>query len=221
MNSPKPLHCRAALLLICACALACAAQAQSVVLSGVLGGKALLTVDGGPPRSVAVGQSHQGVKVIAVQANQAEIEINGTRQTLRLGQGPLSAENLGQEADDRRIVLHAVSNGHFKTQGQINGSSVQFMVDTGASFVAIGVADAQRMGIDLNTAQPAMMGTANGAAQGWRVKLNAVRVGNVTVHEVDAVVMPAAMPYALLGNSFLTRFQMTRTNDRLVLERRY
>lgn len=212
---------RAALLLLAAGLIAGLAQAQTVVLSGILGGKALLVVDGGPPRSVAVGQSHQGVKVLSVEATQAEVEVNGARQTLRLGQGPVSAEEASPGADSQRIVLQAVSNGHFLTQGQINGGSVRFMVDTGASFVAIGVADAQRLGINLRTAQPAVMGTANGATQAWRVKLNSVRVGNVTVHEVDAVVMPAPMPYALLGNSFLTRFQMTRTNDELVLQRRY
>lgn len=212
---------RAALLLLATGLLAGATQAQTVVLSGILGGKALLVVDGGPPRSVAAGQSHQGVKVLSVETSQAEVEVNGTRQTLRLGQGPVSAEAASPEADSQRIVLQAVSNGHFLTQGQINGGSVRFMVDTGASFVAIGVADAERLGINLRTAQPAVMGTANGATQAWRVKLNSVRVGDVTVHEVDAVVMPAPMPYALLGNSFLTRFQMTRTNDQLVLQRRY
>lgn len=212
---------RAALLLLAAGLLAGMAQAQSVVLSGILGGKALLVVDGGPPRGVAVGQSHQGVKVLSVETSQAEVEVNGTRQTLRLGQGPVSAEAGSPDADSQRIVLQAVSNGHFLTQGQINGGSVRFMVDTGASFVAIGVADAERLGVNLRTAQPAVMGTANGATQAWRVKLNSVRVGDVTVHEVDAVVMPAPMPYALLGNSFLTRFQMTRTNDQLVLQRRY
>jgi aspartyl protease family protein len=212
---------RAALLLLATGLLAGVAQGQTVVLSGILGGKALLVVDGGPPRSVAVGQSRQGVKVLSVETTQAEVEVNGTRQTLRLGQGPVSAEEASPEAGSQRIVLQAVSNGHFLTQGQINGGSVRFMVDTGASFVAIGVADAQRLGINLRTAQPAVMGTANGATQAWRVKLNSVRVGDVTVHEVDAVVMPAPMPYALLGNSFLTRFQMTRTNDELVLQRRY
>lgn len=215
------MNCRAALLLTAACALAGMAQAQSVVLSGVLGSKALLVVDGGPPRSVAVGQSHQGVTVIAVEPSRAEVEIKGVRQTLRMGEGPMGSEDAPAGGDSGRIVLQAVSNGHFLTQGQINGNSVRFMVDTGASFIAIGIADAQRMGINLKTAQPAVMGTANGATQAWRVKLNSVRVGNVTVHEVDAVVMPAPMPYALLGNSFLTRFQMTRTNDQLVLERRY
>lgn len=212
---------RRALLLLAACALSGAAQAQSVVLSGILGGKALLMVDGGRPRSVAVGQSHQGVKVVAVGANEAEVEINGVRQTLRLGQAPVSAEETSASTDQQRIVLQAVGNGHFMALGQINGSSARFMVDTGASYVAVGAADAERMGINLKTAQPTVMSTANGAAQAWRVKLNSVRIGSVTVHEVDAVVMSASMPYALLGNSFLSRFQMTRTNDQLVLERRY
>lgn len=215
------MHRRPALLLLTGCILAGAAQAQSAVLSGVLGGKALLVVDGGPPRSVAVGQSHQGVKVIAVGASQAEVEIQGVRQTLRMGEGPVGLEDDVAGRGDGRIVLQAVSNGHFMTLGQINGHSVRFLVDTGASYVALGAAEAERLGINLRAAQAGVMGTANGTTQGWRVKLNSVRVGSVTVHEVDAVVLPATIPYALLGNSFLTRFQMTRTNDQLVLERRY
>lgn len=211
---------RATLLAACLL-LASLAQAQSVALSGLLGGKALLVVDGAPPKSVAAGETHRGVKVISTQANQAVVEIGGARQTLLLGAAPVSMGGQDRGEGDRRIVLQAGGNGHFLTLGQINGGSVRFMVDTGASYVALGAADAQRLGINLATAEPAVMGTANGAVQAWRVKLGSVRVGNVNVHEVDAVVMPAAMPYVLLGNSFLTRFQMTRTNDQLVLERRY
>jgi aspartyl protease family protein len=65
------------------------------------------------------------------------------------------------------------------------------------------------------------MSTANGVIQGWHIKLSSVRVGDVTVHGVDAVVSSGSMPYVLLGNSFLTHFQMTRANDQMVLERRY
>jgi aspartyl protease family protein len=64
------------------------------------------------------------------------------------------------------------------------------------------------------------MNTANGAAQGWLIKLSSLRIGDVEVYEVDAVVGPN-MPYALLGNSFLSRFSMNRTSDLMVLERRY
>ena len=65
-----------------------------------------------------------------------------------------------------------------------------------------------------------MMSTANGSVQGYRIKLDSVRVGDVEVFGVDAVVTPQAMPYMLLGNSFLTRFQMLRENDQMTLTRR-
>jgi len=209
-------------LLLCALALTGAAQAQTVVLSGILGGKALLVVDGGPPRSVAVGQSHQGVKVVDVQAGQALVEIGGARQTLRLGEGPVSAPPAeGEGGDQRRIVLHAGSNGHFRTPGQINGRTVNFIVDTGASVVSLSVTDADAIGLPYKSGQTVQVSTANGVTVGWRIMLSSVRLGSVDVYNVEALVTPAPMPYVLLGNSYLTRFQMTRTNDQMVLERRY
>jgi len=209
-------------LLLCALALTGAAQAQTVVLSGILGGKALLVVDGGPPKSLAVGQSHQGVKVVGVQAGQALVEIGGARQTLRLGEGPVSASPAhGEAGDQRRIVLHAGSNGHFRAQGQINGRAVTFLVDTGASAVSVGAAEADRIGLNYRAGQPVQMQTANGSTTGWLIKLHSVRLGSTDVFDVEAIVSAASMPYVLLGNSYLTRFQMTRTNDQMVLERRY
>ncbi len=215
------MNCRA-LLLLCAIAMGGVAQGQTVVLSGILGGKALLVVDGGPPRSVAVGQSHQGVKLIGIQASQALVEIGGARQTLRLGEGPVSAPALeGEAGDQRRIVLHAGSNGHFRTPGQINGRTVNFIVDTGASVVSLSVTDADAIGLPYKSGQTVQVSTANGVTVGWRIMLSSVRLGSVDVYNVEALVTPAPMPYVLLGNSYLTRFQMTRTNDQLVLERRY
>lgn len=215
---------RPALLLACAALLGWAgtAHAQSVVLSGMLGSRALLVVDGGQPKSVGVGQTHQGVKVISTQSGQAVVEIGGERHTLRMGEAPLSAGgSAGSSRDNDRIVLHAGSNGHFRSPGQINGRAVTFLVDTGASAVGLSVADAERIGLNYKAGQPVQLSTANGVSIGWLVKLDAVRLGSVDVYNIDAVVSPAAMPLVLLGNSFLTRFQMTRTNDQLVLEKRY
>lgn len=208
--------------LLCALALVGSAQAQTVVLSGVLGSKALLVVDGAPPKSVAAGETHRGVKLLSAQGNQAEVEIAGKRQILRLGEGPVSAAPGTPEAGDRRrIVLHAGSNGHFRTPGQINGRTVNFLVDTGASVVSMSVTDAEAIGLRYQSGQTVQVNTANGVTVGWRVKLSTVRLGSLDVHEVEALVTPAPMPYVLLGNSYLTRFQMTRTNDQLVLEQRY
>ena len=119
------------------------------------------------------------------------------------------------------MVLAAGSGGHFLTQGQINGRTVQLVVDTGASVVSLSTADAQRIGLNYKNGQPAQLSTANGVIPAWRVKLGSVRVGDVVVYDVDGVVSAGAMPYVLLGNSFLSRFQMTRTNDQMVLDKRF
>ncbi len=219
-------HLRAVLLSLAgvAAALPPLAAAQSVALRGVLGCKALLVIDGGTPRALAAGDSLQDVRVLQVSGDTAEVEIKGRRQTLRLGEAPISLGGRGAAAGDpalgRRVVLKADNRGHFIERGQINGKTMVYMVDTGASSVAIGRSDAERMGLPFLKGQPVMMRTANGDAQGWSLRLDSVRVGDVEVFGVDAVVAPLAMPYVLLGNSFLAHVQMTRQGSEMVLERR-
>jgi aspartyl protease family protein len=207
-------------LFIAACATFHWASAQSVALSGVLGSKALLVVNGGAPKALAAGDVHQGVKIISVNGEQATIDIKGQRSTMRVGDSPVSIGTQRDTSSSNKIVLPLASGGHFLAQGLINGKPIQFMVDTGATTVALGLDDAKRMGIDYQKGRPVRMGTANGVAQGWLVKLNSVKIGDVEVYEVEAIVGPN-MPYALLGNSFLSRFSMNRTSDQMVLERRY
>lgn len=212
----RSLFTGAALLLACA-----AACAQAVALQGMLGGKALLIVNGGAPRTVAAGDSYQGVKVVSTSGDQAVLEINGKRHTLRVGDAPASVGASGGAARGNRIVLTAGSGGHFLTQGAINGRAVQFMVDTGATMISLGAADAERLGLNYKAGEQGRMSTANGVATAWKMTLGSVRIGDVEVYNVDAVVSPQPMPYVLLGNSFLTRFQMKRDNDQMVLERRF
>ncbi|KQP18064.1 TIGR02281 family clan AA aspartic protease [Pseudorhodoferax sp. Leaf267] len=195
------------------------ASAQTVGLAGVMGQRALLMVDGGTPRSVAVGDSYQGIKVVALRGDQADLEIGGKRLTLRMGESPASVGARGT-AGTTRIVLTSDSRGHFISQGRINGKLMQFMVDTGATTLAISAPEAERMGIAYRNGQPVNMSTANGVAQGWRVQLDTVRVGDVELSGLEAVVVPMPLPYVLLGNNFLGRFQMTRSNEQMVLERR-
>ena len=209
------------MVLLAVLALAGGAAAQSVSLQGMLGSRALLVVDGGEPRGVAPGDSWQGVKVLSTSGDQAVVEIKGKRHTLRIGDSQVSIGGSGQNARSR-IVLTAGSGGHFLTAGTINGRAVQFMVDTGASVIGLTVSDAERFGVDYKNGQPVRMQTANGAVPGWRVKLASVRIGDVELYDVDAVVGLQSMgPYVLLGNSFLSRFQMRRDNEQMVLERRF
>jgi len=197
-----------------------AASAQSVALQGMLGSKALLIVDGTAPKTVAPGETHKGVKVISTSGDEAVVEIAGKRHLLRVGDAPASVGG-AIAVRGNRIVLTAGSGGHFTTPGTINGQAVQFLVDTGATSIAMGVPEAERIGLNYKSGQPAIGSTANGTVTMWRVKLGSVRIGDVEVHNVDASVLPAGMPYVLLGNSFLGRFQMRRDNDQMVLDLRY
>jgi aspartyl protease family protein len=198
------------------------ALAQSVALQGMLGNKALLIVGGGAPKTVAPGESWQGVKVVSTAGDEAVVEVNGKRHTLRVGDAPASVGGSGGAVPrGSRIVLTAGSGGHFFTPGQINGRTVNFVVDTGATSIALGATEADRIGLDYKKGQLGYSSTANGVVTTYRVRLNSVRIGDVEIFDVEASVLPAAMPVVLLGNTFLSRFQMTRQNDQMVLERRY
>ena len=195
------------------------ASAQTVALQGMLGSKALLIVGGGAPRAVAPGETHQGVKVISTSGDQAVVLVDGRRVTLRVGEAPANVGGAAPSGGDR-IALTADGRGHFIAQGSINNRPVQFMVDTGASVVAIGQGEADRLGLNYKSGRQVMMNTANGAAPGWLFKINTLRVGDVVAYEVDTVVTPAAMPAILLGNSFLNRFNMRRDGDQMMLIKR-
>jgi len=197
------------------------AHAESVVLAGMMGSKALLVVNGAAPKTVAAGETHQGIKVVSTLGDQAVIEQSGKRHTLRVGDAPVNMGASGGGGGGTRIALTESSGGHFMTAGQINGRAVQFMVDSGATHIVMSLLDAERAGIDYKNGQRVRMTTANGETQGFRIKLNSVRVGDVEVYNVDAVVTPQSMPFTLLGNSFLTRFQMKRENNLMTLDKRY
>lgn len=192
--------------------------AQTVALTGSLGSKALLVIDG-TPRTVAVGATADGVRLVSLADGRAVVDIGGRRQTLVLGGSQVMVGSPGKGGG--RIVLSAGDGGHYVTSGQINGTTVQFMVDTGATAVAMTVAEANRIGLNYQQGQRVMLSTANGNVPAHRVRLNSIRIGDVEVSGVEAVVAPRDMPYVLLGNSFLSRFQMKTENNVLTLERQF
>ncbi len=224
-----PLMQRFRLALCAVPLLACAAaQAQSVSMSGMMGNKPLLVINGAPPKTVGVGETHMGVKVLSASGDRATVQSEGKRFTVRLGESPVNLGSApaapgGEETggDGKRIVLSQTGGGHFVTNGAINGKTVQFMVDTGATTIAMDMGTAERIGLNYKSGRRMRGYTANGIAEGWAVKLSSVRLGSVTVHEVDAAVLQGSMGGVLLGNSFLNRFVMTRDGARMILERRY
>ena len=198
------------------------AQPGSVSFNGSLGQKAALLLIDGEPRTVAVGNVVAGVKLISLEDNRANVEYGGRRHVLMLGASPgRVGEATPAPFSGRQIVLSAGPGGHFTTNGAINGQSTQFLVDTGATSISISQVEAERMGLRFREGRRLMTQTANGAVPAYQVQLASVRVGDVEVRNVDAIVIPGQMSHVLLGNSYLNRFQMRRDNESLTLELRY
>jgi len=206
-------------LAVAACALTTIAAAQTVSLSGSLGNKAVLVIDGSP-RTVAAGDTVQGVRLISVSGDLAVVDVAGRRSTLRMGSAQVNLGGLASAGGGSQIVLTAGTGGHFVTAGSINGKAVRFVVDTGATHISLSQVEADRIGLPYRNGQRGIGNTANGQVPVHRVTLDVVRVGDVQVYNVEATVLPAQMDQVLLGNSFLTRFQMKRENDTLTLEKR-
>jgi aspartyl protease family protein len=194
------------------------AYPADVTVVGLYPGKAVVQINGAAPRTLAIGQkTAEGVALMSVDRSSATFDIDGKRRTLMLGQQHATAATGSSKA----VTLMADARGHFVTDGQINGGAVRFVVDTGATLVSLSGADAQRLGIDYRTGQAGSVTTANGTAAAWRVKLDTVRVGDITLNNIDAAVIEnQAMP-VLLGMSFLNRTDMRREGPMLTLTKRF
>jgi aspartyl protease family protein len=197
-----------------------AAWAADVNVIGLFPNKAVVQINGSEPRVLSVGQpAVNGVSLVASDRETATFLIDGQKKTLKLGQhhgGPASASST------QSATLTANAQGHFMAEGQINGGSIRFLLDTGATQVALSSADANRLGIDYRKGQPGLMGTANGTAMAYKVTLNTVRIGDIVVNNVEAAVLEGnQMPFALLGMSFLNRMEMKREGQVMVLTKRF
>jgi len=201
-------------------ALALDAGATDVNVIGLFPGKAVVVVNRSAPHTMSVGDStSDGVRLVSVDHSSATLEVDGRREKLEMGQHFETAASTGSRSS---VTLPADSRGQFLTSGQVNGAHMRFMVDTGATYVAIPVSEAQRLGIDLKAAQRGGIMTANGPVAAYRVNLESVTVGGLTLYNVEATVhsMPG-MDVALLGMSFLNRTEMRREGEALTLTKRY
>lgn len=207
-------HCIASAL----CAWSLGALAVDVALVGLLPGRAMVLIDGGKRQTVAVGATTpEGVQLVAVESGAAVFEIEGKRRRMQIGQSVVSSTSAERPA----TTLTADARGHFLTQGSINGATMKFLVDTGATFISLGASDARRARIDASKGTPGMTMTANGTTRVWKVKLAHVKLGGITLTDVDASVHEHDMPVVLLGMSFLNRMEIRRDGPSMTLTQRY
>ena len=196
-----------------------AALAADVQLVGVFGDKAaVLSIDGGEPKTVRVGQKFGGVTVVSVDKDRATIEVGGKRRTVQRGQHFRS----DPKHDERQsVTLAAGPGGHYLAEGQVNGGAVRFLLDTGATSVALPASDAIRLGIDYRKGRRGMTQTAAGPTPIYVVRLDSVRVGAIELQAVDAIVIERGLSVALLGMTFLNRVEMRRDGTTMTLTRRF
>jgi aspartyl protease family protein len=189
------------------------AHATTVIVMSLGQDRAQLLVNGSAVRTLRAGQtSPEGVRLVAADRTQAILEIEGKALTLRLGQSTVAVAEL--KADPR---------GQFVATAYVNGVETQAMIDTGATLVALSSDEARRLGVGFAGLPQVPIATAGGAKAAYRVKLASVRIGGVTLHNVDAVVMEGGrgeLPLTLIGMSFLNGVDMRRVGDTLTLTRR-
>ncbi len=193
------------------------ARAAEVSLIGTFGATAaILSIDGGAPKTVKVGQSAGGIKLISVEQDRATIETDGKRRILQRGQTYSSAG-----AGAQSVTLSVGAGGHFMADGQINGGAIRFLVDTGATAVAIPASDANRLRIDYTKGRRGTTQTAGGPTAAYLVTVDSVRVGGIELQNVELIVIEQGLTVALLGNTFLNRMEMRREGQTMTLIKRF
>ena len=195
-----------------------AAWAADVRVVGLFGSKAVVSIDGAAPTTMRVGErAGDGVRLLAVEGETATFEIDGQRRTLRIGQPYVSKSTGGSQT----VRLSADANGHYMANGSVNGTAMRFVVDTGATTVALPAEFARRAGISTRSARRITVQTANGPTTAYGVKLDTVSIGDLTLYGVDAVVIDRGLTMPLLGMTFLSRTDMQRDGELMVLKKRF
>ena len=188
---------------------------------GLFSGKAVLVINGAAPRTLSVGQSSpEGVKLLEADSSKAVLEIEGKRQSLAMGQG--AVVGAGAAPASPGVTLYANRDGHFFGEASINGRPVKYLLDTGATAVSMSSAQARKLGIDYVAGKEGVSATAAGTVRAWQVTLNSVKLGGLTLNQVEGTVIDGGSPpMVLLGMSALNRLEMKREGMTMTLTKRY
>jgi len=216
----KGLLCKAAVLCAGLLTAGVSVADTQVNIVGLFSNKAVLIINGGKPKTLSVGQASDGVKLIAADSQTATLQIEGNTKLLGMGQAASVAGK--SSSGSASAVLYANSQGHFVSDCQINGASLKFILDTGATSVALNSGDAKFANIDYKRGEPMQVSTANGVVTAYRVTIATLKIGSITLNQVEASVLEGGSPpLVLLGMSALNRMDMKREDIALTLTKKY
>jgi aspartyl protease family protein len=195
------------------------ADISKIIVLGLFNDHAVLEIDNTQRILKAGKTSPEGVKLISASSRLAVLEINGIQQEYFLG------SHIGSHyvsPPKQATVSLWPTQGMYLTPGNINGYSVDFIVDTGASAIALNASTAKRLGIDYLQGDAVGVRTASRIEKAYKVNLDQVQVGAITLHNVSAMVLEGDEPArALLGMSFLGQLDMQRSDDRMDLRQKF
>ena len=195
------------------------AAAPEVRVMALFADKAMISIDG---RNIVMqkGQKEQGVTLLSANGRGAKFRLpDGSEKTLGLNQSIGSAY---KKPSRRKLTVFSGDHGMFRVSGLVNGRSVRFILDTGASFISMSSEQADQLNLNYKTGQRGMVQTANATVPVWHLKLDQVKVGGISVANVEAVVLPGKHPpQALLGMSFLKHVKLQRNGSAMTLEQKY
>jgi aspartyl protease family protein len=221
MTSPL-LFFKAALATIIWLALLCPWHtlfAEEIQIVGLFKNKVIMNVDG--RRTVlSVGEkTPDGVKVVEANSKNCVLLIDDKEQSFTMGT-QVSVNFKKNSAPKVRITQD--NQGMYRHDGKINGNAVKFLVDTGASVVALNINQAKSLGLELKNEDITEVKTASGQARAYRVLLRKVSIGGIILYDVPAVVVDGSSPHEiLLGMSFLQHLTMSDNNKTLELTKKY
>lgn len=212
-----PASALAAMLSLCAGGAATAADIEVLAL---FRDQAVVRIDGARYRLGPGERTPEGVRLLSTDAAGALLEVDGQERRYALGSKIRSSY---QQTAREEVQIFRDGAGMFTTVGSINGLPVNFMVDTGASSVAMNAAQARRLGIDFRVeGERGAVVTASQVEEVYRVTLDSVKVGAIHLRNVEAVVLDGPQPEeVLLGMSFLARVEMDNDGQRLLLRGKY
>jgi len=210
-----------ALILIATMAAVSSVMAEPrVQVEGLFKGAAVFNIDG-QQVMLKNGRSHgSGVKLLDANSQRALVEIDGQRHELTLH---MAIGGTYQQTQSPQVVIRKNSHNQYKVAGSINGQGVQFLVDTGANAVAMNESQARQLGLLYKLdGQESQAVTASGVVSTWVVTLNSIKVGEISVPNVKAIVIAGAYPEdVLLGMSFLEYVKLQEHNSVLMLEKKF
>ena len=191
--------------------------AAPVEVVGLFRDRAVVRAPGGEVL-LKVGETKQGVTLVAADATGATVDYEGQRYQLSLSNRV--AGNY-QAVEQLRVAINADRMGQYHVRGAIDGRYTDFLVDTGASVVALSSQLADTMNVDYRAGKPGGVTTAQGRSDAYFVVLDKVTVGSITARNVNAAVIEGEFPLVpLLGMSFLNQVSMQESAGVLTLTQR-